>query len=253
MVTVTATSLAILLLVNFSITQLSLALSSIFDQVITHGKSEFDTTKILTGADVRTCSCDEQHTCIKEMKSQAANCFSPCFLKFQQITNQLEDLKACFHRKQQVIVAFFSCFENNINSCVSTKNGPRIPKTNITELLRVIALSITKNVRNMANVITPSINTIIDTASEFASCVKDCFLDENRDGFCFDRSDCQPSLVVAKARKTLKKCSHSINWKKELGEFCKCAVNAGLSKLENYCAVFEIIAARMQQKIRQHQ
>lgn len=73
--------------------------------------------------------------------------------------------------------------------CVSTKNGPRIPKANITELLRVIALSITKNVRNMANVITSSINTIIDTAGGFAICVKDCFLDKNHDGFCFDRSE----------------------------------------------------------------
>uniref|UniRef100_A0A0R3S6M6 CPG4 domain-containing protein n=1 Tax=Elaeophora elaphi TaxID=1147741 RepID=A0A0R3S6M6_9BILA len=192
-------------------------------------KSGINGTTILTDDDVRTCSCDEQHTCIREMKSQAANCISPCLYKFQQITNQIEDLKACFQQKQQVMIAFFSCFENNINSCVNTKTGPRIPKTNITELLRVIALSITKNVRNMANVITSSINPIIDTAGEFAICVKDCFLDKNHDGFCFDRSDCQPSLLVAKAKRTLKRCSHSINWKKELGEFCKCAVDAGLA------------------------
>ncbi|KAL3982779.1 hypothetical protein ACH3XW_48495 [Acanthocheilonema viteae] len=251
MITATATTFITFLLVNFSIIQLSLALSSIFDRVITQEKSAFNGTTILTGVDVRTCSCDEQHTCIKEMKNQTANCISPCLFKFQQITDQLEDLKACFQQKQQVMIAFFSCFEKNINSCVDTNSGPRIPKTNITDLLRVIALSITKNVRNMANVITSSINTIIDTASEFAICVKDCFLDKNHDGFCFDRSDCQPSLVVTKAKKTLKRCSYSLNWRKELGEFCKCAVDAGLSKLKNYCTVFEIIATRMQQKIRQ--
>lgn len=53
-------------------------------KVIAQGKSELNGTTILTGADVRTCSCDEQHACINEMKNQAANCITPCLFKFQQ-------------------------------------------------------------------------------------------------------------------------------------------------------------------------
>lgn len=51
----------------------------------TKEKSEFNETTVITGIDVRTCSCDEQHACIKEIKSQAANCISPCLFKFQQV------------------------------------------------------------------------------------------------------------------------------------------------------------------------
>lgn len=39
---------------------------------------------------------------------------------------------------------------------------------------------------------------------------------------------CQPNIMDENAKKSFKKCTKVINWKKEAGDLCECTVNAGL-------------------------
>uniref|UniRef100_A0A8R1TT71 Uncharacterized protein n=1 Tax=Onchocerca volvulus TaxID=6282 RepID=A0A8R1TT71_ONCVO len=257
MITVTTTSfLIIFVLVNIATVQSASnksSLAKIFVQIIGKGKVDFNETAVLTGDTIRICSCDEQHACMNEMKNQAVLCISPCLSKLEQITNRMDDLKACFEKKQRILEKFLVCFENNINSCVDTVNGTQIPKTNISELFRIVGQSLTKHAHNMANIITSSLETIINSTNEFGVCVNDCFLNKNDNGFCYDRANCQPIVVASKARRTLRRCSNTMNWKKELGQLCQCVVDAGIPTLKNYCNMIEVMAGRMQQKTRQNQ
>ncbi|VDO26494.1 unnamed protein product [Onchocerca flexuosa] len=196
--------------------------------IIGEGKAGFNETAVLTGDMIRICSCDEQHICMNEIKNQAVHCITPCLSKLEQIIDKMDDLKACFEKKQQILAKFLICFENNINSCVDTVNGTHIPKTNISELFRIMGQSLTKQAHNMANIITSSLGTIINTTNEFGVCVNDCFLNKNDNGFCYDRANCQPIVVASKARRTLRRCSNAMKWRKELGELCQCIVDAGI-------------------------
>lgn len=40
---------------------------------------------------------------------------------------------------------------------------------------------------------------------------------------------CQPLIMDKKARKSLRRCTKAIDWKKEAGELCDCSVKAGIS------------------------
>lgn len=67
-------------------------------------------------------------------------------------------------------------------------NGPQIPKADI---LKMLAYGERKIVASrealLKNAVMAPIKPILETTLEFGACVKDCFLNKNRDGFCFDR------------------------------------------------------------------
>src|SRR3954470_2075517 len=69
---------------------------------------------------------------------------------------------------------------------------------------------------------------LLQAALKVGECLKDCFVVKNADGYCFDRERCQPKIEVNEAKRTLKKCSKEVGWKKEVVELCECAIDAGV-------------------------
>ncbi|VDM51019.1 unnamed protein product [Toxocara canis] len=155
-------------------------------QVAKESKTVFLESTI-AGVQVRQCSCDKQRECVIEMKKQAAECLDPCWSQFRQITTHPEDLRSCLDGKDNLLQSFLTCFEQHVDSCVGSENGPHIPKTNISELFRLGELAITSKADSLGNAVSGPMKRILDAAGDFAVCVKDCFLAKNKYGFCFDR------------------------------------------------------------------
>ncbi|CAB3406837.1 unnamed protein product [Caenorhabditis bovis] len=197
----------------------------------------------LTGQSVRQCSCREQRICVEEMKAQAKECTVPCFQMFSTITSRPNDLKQCFDEKNNILEDFLTCFENRVEACVQTEQGPMIPKTDIRSIFRISERSIVTQTANIKTMIAP-IKHILDATGDFALCVKDCFLLRNQNGFCFDRQGCQPLVAEAKAKRSFRACTKKMHWKREAGELCECSVNAGVTELRQYCAMFKLMGRK---------
>uniref|UniRef100_A0A0N5A7N7 Uncharacterized protein n=1 Tax=Syphacia muris TaxID=451379 RepID=A0A0N5A7N7_9BILA len=199
---------------------------------------------------VRQCSCQEQRTCSNEMEQQAIDCLNPCWDRFNGLTERPDQLRKCFDDKSELLQAFLTCFEHNIEGCVQNTNGPMIPKRNISEIFRLGEEAISHKAVSLSQSIPIGLKKILDAAGDFALCVKNCFLTKNQGGFCFDRYNCQPLIAEKKTKKTLRRCTKTINWKKEAGDLCKCSVNAGISDLKEYCSIFELMSRRRQPRSR---
>ncbi|KJH51725.1 hypothetical protein DICVIV_02036 [Dictyocaulus viviparus] len=197
----------------------------------------------IVGQTVRQCSCVEQRECIEEMKNQARECSVPCFAEFKAITNRPDELKRCFDEKDDILQGFLSCFEHKVEGCVATRMGPRIPKTNIQALFSIGEHRIVNQSSTIQSIIAP-IKHIVNAAGEFAKCIKNCFLAKNAHGFCFDRFNCQPLIGEKKAKASFRQCTKEVNWKREAGEFCDCSVNAGVSDLKQFCAMFHLMSKK---------
>uniref|UniRef100_A0A915A9I0 Chondroitin proteoglycan 4 domain-containing protein n=1 Tax=Parascaris univalens TaxID=6257 RepID=A0A915A9I0_PARUN len=154
------------------------------------------------GVQVRQCSCDEQRECTGEMREQAMECIGACWSQFRQASSSFttfrcksltimshpEYLKSCFDEKDDLLRSFLTCFEKHVDSCVHSEVGPLIPKVNISELFRLGERAITHNADNLGRTTPKALRRILDVAGDFFICVKDCFLERNKNGFCFDES-----------------------------------------------------------------
>ena len=58
--------------------------------------------------------------------------------------------------------------------------------------------------------------------------MKNCFVQKNGRGSCFDRAGCNPKLEEDMAGPVIKRCARQIGWKKEAAEMCDCALSAGV-------------------------
>ncbi|TMS39576.1 hypothetical protein L596_006077 [Steinernema carpocapsae] len=215
----------------------------VFDQVASQGRSVLRSA-VIQGETVRQCSCQEQAHCVDDMKSQALQCIDPCWKQFTQVTDRPDDLRRCFDTKDHLLQNFLSCFESNVEACVPHQNGPRIQKVNITEILRLTESRLGQKKDQLSSTLVAPIKKIVDAAGDFAVCLKTCFLSKNANGYCFDRVGCLPMIAETKAKKSFKQCTRSINWKKEAGELCDCAVKAGLNDLNQYCPMFRLMGSR---------
>uniref|UniRef100_A0A0M3HV60 Tick transposon n=1 Tax=Ascaris lumbricoides TaxID=6252 RepID=A0A0M3HV60_ASCLU len=199
-------------------------------QVATESKAVLLQSTV-AGAQVRQCSCDEQRECSSEMREQAVDCIGACWSQFRQVSDSFTSFLP--HSDARVLSLSTAVLERSIalwmNKCVHSEVGPLIPKVNISELFRLGERAITHNADNLVRTTPKALRKILDAAGDFAICVKDCFLARNKNGFCFDSKNCQPLIVERELKKTLRKCTRAINWKKEAGELCDCSVNAGLS------------------------
>uniref|UniRef100_A0A1I7Y2N1 CPG4 domain-containing protein n=1 Tax=Steinernema glaseri TaxID=37863 RepID=A0A1I7Y2N1_9BILA len=217
--------------------------ADVFDQVASQGKGVLNGAYI-RGENVRQCSCSEQAQCVENMKAQALECIDPCWKQFTQVTDRPDDLRKCFDTKDHLLQNFLSCFESNVEACVPDQNGPSIPKVNISEILRLTESRLGQKKDQLSSTLVAPIKKIVDAAGDFALCLKTCFLSKNANGYCFDRVGCQPLVAESKAKKSFKQCTRSINWKKEAGELCECAVKAGLNDLNQYCPMFRLMGNR---------
>ncbi|CAI5448224.1 unnamed protein product [Caenorhabditis angaria] len=216
--------------------------SNPIDTVADQGADILNRAKI-SGQTVRQCSCGEQRVCVEEMKKQAKDCTVPCFQKFSKITQRPSDLKKCFDEKDNILDDFLTCFENRVEACVSHSNGQQIQKTDIRSIFKISEKSIVTQTATIQTMIAP-IKHILDATGDFALCVKDCFLEKNSNGFCFDRQGCQPLVAEAKAKRSFRACTKKMHWKREAGELCECSVNAGVDELKQYCAMFKLMGRR---------
>ncbi|CAJ0936314.1 unnamed protein product, partial [Mesorhabditis belari] len=187
---------------------------------------------------VRQCSCGEQSECVAEMKRQATECNRPCFERFHKVTSRVDQLFQCFDEKAGIIEGFLGCFETQVDGCVSTMNGPQIPKTDISSIFTFAQNALERKDPTLEALLSP-IKHILDSAGEWALCLKECFLQRNSHGFCFDRKGCQPKLEERKAKKSFKRCTHKIHWKDQAGDLCHCSADAGLDELNQYCLLFD--------------
>jgi len=223
-----------------SIGQLALS-AQVVDQVA------HESTKVLNagrdGHMIRQCSCPEQSACVEQMKKQAIQCFHTCWgtAKLDTITNNPAQLKTCFESKEYIIDDFLGCLGEDTQTCVADKNGPQVPYTDINKVISAGEKKLTTQANKFMASLNKDGHELLQTALTVGSCIKNCFVQENASGFCFDKTGCQPKIGAHDAKTTIKKCAKDIGWKKEAGELCDCATNAGVEKVKQYCQLLHSV------------
>ncbi|KAI6175255.1 hypothetical protein M3Y99_01978800 [Aphelenchoides fujianensis] len=188
-----------------------------------------------TNRTIRQCSCQEQHDCITEAKAQLLDCFHDCWHVVKSITNDPEALKNCATQKLPLLENFVQCMEMNMQTCHPSEQGPQISYIDYNKVIASAEGRIRKQTLKLTKSIGSNVKKLVDAVLDLGVCGKECFLKKNTGGFCFDRKGCQPKIEVSAAVKSLKKCAATVQWKKTAGETCQCAVNAGVSSLQQYC------------------
>jgi hypothetical protein len=219
--------------------------ADVIDQFARQGRELISDSEI-KGEKVRQCTCEEQTECVEGMKKQALGCVESCWQRFGEITDHPQDLRKCFNRTDYLFDSFLTCFEHNVDACLKERSDKMIQKVNISELIRLGVERIEKTKVQLTKTLATPIRKIVDTAGTFGLCVKSCFEKKNASGFCFDKKECQPLVMDRKARKSLRRCTKQIDWKKEAGELCECSVKAGLGELQQYCPMLKLIGSRKQ-------
>ncbi|KAI1715613.1 hypothetical protein DdX_07935 [Ditylenchus destructor] len=213
------------------------AISQVIEQAAEGGKQVLASAH--TGKTVRQCSCEEQDSCVDEMKGQAAKCFHECWdsADLAKVTNNTDDLKGCFEEKEYVIDEFLTCLHGDMKTCVQDKSGPQIPYTDINKVISAGEKRLGAQAKKFLQTLNTDGHDLVQTALDVGACIKKCFLKQNGAGFCFDKAKCQPKIEEQEAKKTIKKCVREVGWKKEAGEMCECAMNAGVEKVKPYCQI----------------
>lgn len=206
------------------------------------GRQIFQSSAV-PGVTVRECSCQEQTACIEEIRVQARNCLDSCWNRLQSVTSNPAALRQCVSNQSPLITEFLGCIGKNLHSCWPNKNGPQIQKQDVMKFVQLSEEKIesSKNAL-LSNPAIKPIKNLLNSAIDFAHCVKECLMQRNSAGFCFDRFGCQPLMNEDQARKSLKKCMKTVNWKSRASEFCECSLKAGIQELKNYCPVLRAMA-----------
>ena len=194
-----------------------------------------------SGKMIRECSCEEQETCIVDMKASMVECFDTCFDKadLSKLTEKREDLKQCFEKKEYIVENFLNCLEHGSETCIKDKNGPQVPYTDINGLINGASAKVKAKAEKFLNSLNNQGQDLLDSALHTGQCMKDCFLQKNAGGYCFDKTGCQPKIDAEEIKETAKKCSKEIGWKKEASEMCSCAQKAGVEKVKPYCTLLQ--------------
>ena len=122
-----------------------------------------------------------------------------------------------------------SCFETNLKSCLDeADNSTLIARVDIQKMFRLGAQRLADTKAKLTRAIAPKVQKIIDTISTFGICMKECVLEKNTDGYCFDRLSCQPKIVEKRTTDSMRLCTKLVDWKEETMSICECTVGAGL-------------------------
>jgi hypothetical protein len=208
---------------------------------ITKEAHEIVSAAMVKGEKIRQCTCEEQTECVDDLKMQGLDCIDKCWSKLNSITKKPDELRTCFHKADVTLDALIDCFEDNVDSCLEEKKDIQIQKVDIAKLFTLGVEKLNKTKEKLTKTLAAPLRKIINTVAEFGLCLKDCFLEKNSDGFCFDKKKCQPLIVDKKAKSSLKTCTKIIDFKKEAGELCECSVKAGISDLNQYCPMLKLI------------
>lgn len=214
--------------------------NKIIDQISASGREIL--AKSRDGTTVRQCSCEEEATCITEIEHDIVKCANGCFDKAEQLTKHTEQLQACFRSRIYLAENFLDCITNNTKGCVADKNGPLIPKTDINELIRLACSKVHSRVQQFIETLNKPFDQMLSVADDIAVCIKACMVEKNKDGYCFDKMECQAKFEINRLRKTVLKCTKEINWKSEVAGLCECTVKAGIKELDRYCSLIRSLA-----------
>ncbi|KHN83339.1 hypothetical protein Tcan_05385 [Toxocara canis] len=243
----------VMMLVGTTLIVCSVACAAVAAQDVigdaTHAGMAMLNRATIGGATIRQCSCREQDICISQLKKNSAACIDSCWQNIGRLTPRPADLLACFKRQQPLLESFVSCIGANAHSCVNTENGPQIPKRDIRKLIHLGEESVESQKRELANnaAFQPYMR-LINAALDFGNCFKSCYLQQHERGFCFDKFGCQPLLQESQAKKMLKKCAKTINWKRGAGDLCECSMHAGLDELKNFCPLVKAMTRKIHAK-----
>ena len=209
-------------------------------------KAEIETKQVLQSSKssdhlIRQCSCPEEQNCIQQMEGQVRDCFQTCWGEQRQQVNQLtsnpDQLKQCFARREHLIDEFIHCVKNNEQTCVNNNNGPQIPYINLDKLLGAGEQRLRSQAQAFLRTTGAQQQKLVQTAVNVGTCIKSCFMKSNSRGSCFDQTGCQPKLEENLVGPIIKRCARQIQWKREAGEMCDCALNAGVLSLKPYCQI----------------
>jgi hypothetical protein len=193
-----------------------------------------------TGRMIRECSCAEEDQCIQQMEGQIRQCFDTCWQQEQTIpalSKNPQQLKQCFLMKQQLIDQFIGCVKNSGETCVQSKAGPQVPYVDINKLIGTGEQRLRSQAQAFLRSMKGENQKLVQAAVDVGTCMKQCFMQDNSRGSCFDKAGCNPKLEENLAGPVIKRCARQINWKKQASEMCDCSMRAGVQTLKPYCQI----------------
>lgn len=137
-------------------------------------------------------------------------------------------MRECFHDAEITIGSLITCFEDEATTCSTEKTDKQVDKIDVTKLINVGTQKLLNVEKNLSSLFSGEIKEVLDTLTEFGVCVKECVVEKNSKGFCFDKKGCQPLLdEKSEAKKAAKKCARQVDFRKHAGEICECAKKQG--------------------------
>uniref|UniRef100_A0A914VWZ4 Uncharacterized protein n=1 Tax=Plectus sambesii TaxID=2011161 RepID=A0A914VWZ4_9BILA len=195
---------------------------------------------------VRQCSCEEVDQCAEDMKAEGLKCSDSCWKIATQITPRPAELRKCFENKAGQIDTMVDCFQDQYRGCVKGKNGPQIPRQSFEGVIKAAESKIRKTANSLVVPgLTDQLSGVIDAAEDFGQCVKKCVRRRSIGSVCLKKFDCQPLLPSEEAAKKIgNQCTRGVDFKKQAGPLCNCALKAGVSDLAQYCPVLALMGNR---------
>nr|CAR63588.1 hypothetical protein [Angiostrongylus cantonensis] len=199
------------------------------------------------------CTCKEMSDCYDSAKKQAFDCFEPCWNETHSysLTQFPDKLRVCFENRRGFVDNIVSCLRTKVKACADDEEKAKqrhdVKNYDYQDMIRRVDDIINEHIRTFLNSITSNyaknlfVKHVVNAAASVARCVKNCFLEKNKDGFCFDRKGCEPEITDQNAKLAVRQCSRTVNWKKEIAELCTCSSQAGVSGISDYCGMLNIV------------
>uniref|UniRef100_A0A7I4YLU8 Uncharacterized protein n=1 Tax=Haemonchus contortus TaxID=6289 RepID=A0A7I4YLU8_HAECO len=196
---------------------------------------------------VRQCTCDELSDCYDSAKQQAYDCFDPCFKEIKpfSLTDDPDNLRACFQKRRGFVDSIVTCFRTKIKACENNVEKARetVVKTyDYPDMIKRVEEVVNEQIQTFLNSITSNrVKQVVNAGASVARCIKLCFMEKNKDGFCLSKKGCEPDIEDRNAKLAIKQCSRLINWKKEVSDLCMCSSQAGVHGISDYCGMLSIM------------
>uniref|UniRef100_A0A1I7XKK2 Uncharacterized protein n=1 Tax=Heterorhabditis bacteriophora TaxID=37862 RepID=A0A1I7XKK2_HETBA len=150
----------------------------------------------------------------------------------EHLTERPENLKVCFDERKNFIDNVVNCFKTKIKACAEDEEkakGVQVKTYDYHDMIKRVEDIINDQIQSfLRSVTSSSVKQVVEAVASVARCIKTCFIEKNKEGFCFDRTGCEPNIADRNAKLAIRQCSRQISWKTEIGELCKCSSQAGV-------------------------
>ncbi|CAD5227307.1 unnamed protein product [Bursaphelenchus xylophilus] len=200
---------------------------------------------LIPGKTGRLCTCEEQSECFAAMKAQSVACADSCWEHLKSRFPKPEEVKKCLMENDVEIGIAMDCFEHDMNTCQKSLTEEQVPARDIEKMLNLILFYLKENANKTAQPFSTPIQRLIGTSEQYATCVKDCMLEKNKpNGFCFDQKKCQLKLSAHEVKNSIRTCTEAQEWRRHIGETCKCMADAGVTELTKLCPLLSAMAGK---------